>query len=63
MTQDKRDKPFFTGYRPQFYFRTEENKAKFTDGLKIRPKAIEPTAIPSVSGGRSGFDTKEGDNQ
>lgn len=26
-----------------------------------QPKAIEPTAIPSVSGGRSGFDTKEGE--
>lgn len=52
-------KPFFTGYRPQFYFRTEENKKEVRD--RLLPKAIEPTAIPSVSGGRSGFDTKEGE--
>lgn len=55
-------KPFFTGYRPQFYFRTEENKKEVRD--RLLPKAFEPSAITQATAGgriRSTPEPKEGE--
>ncbi|MEK4185636.1 hypothetical protein [Paenibacillus sp. FSL L8-0494] len=45
-------KPFFTGYRPQFYFRTEENKKEVSE--RLLPKAIISTEYTQQSGSRKG---------
>ncbi|MEK3699328.1 hypothetical protein NYE33_20360 [Paenibacillus sp. FSL R10-2199] len=44
--------PFFRGYRPQFYFRTEENKREVEarKGLLL-PKAFDPFAITQATAG------------
>ncbi|WP_438498044.1 hypothetical protein [Paenibacillus sp. IHBB 3054] len=28
--------PFFTGYKPQFHFRSEENKTELTKGVLVK---------------------------
>lgn len=47
-----KSKPFFKGYRPQFYFRTGENKKEVSE--RLLPKAFETTAITQRSGSRKG---------
>ncbi|WP_179087527.1 hypothetical protein [Paenibacillus odorifer] len=39
-------KPFFTGYRPQFYFRTEANELKLSE---IMAKRVLQIAIRSIN--------------
>ena len=38
-------KPFFTGYRPQFYFRTEANELKLSE---IMAKRVLQIAVRSI---------------